>query len=137
MVGVSSTTSRDMLDHLLLYYGRITDFDLHHNWEICINHGTHSNLWNHYSRRFIVAWITHEEEEPPSMSHNNSKFYTPRSLQLESYTVLAAVGMAEFLQSKLRIHLKLTLLRPTASTHKYRGEQMLPPCQCSRGTNSC
>jgi hypothetical protein len=45
----------------------------------------------------------------------------PRSLQLESSTVLSSVGMTDFLQSRLGMHLKLTLQRPTASTSKCRG----------------
>jgi hypothetical protein len=42
-------------------------------------------------------------------------------LQLESFKVLASVGMIEFLQNKLGTHLKLTLLRPTTNT-KIQGE---------------
>jgi hypothetical protein len=33
MVGFTNTIARDMLDHLFLSYGSITDFDLEHNWE--------------------------------------------------------------------------------------------------------
>jgi hypothetical protein len=33
MVGFDNTTVRDMLVHLFLSYGSITDVDLEHNWE--------------------------------------------------------------------------------------------------------
>jgi hypothetical protein len=33
MVGFANTTARDMLEHLFLYYGRITAVDLEHNFE--------------------------------------------------------------------------------------------------------
>jgi hypothetical protein len=33
MVGFANTTAREMLDHLFLSYGSITDVDLEHNWE--------------------------------------------------------------------------------------------------------
>jgi hypothetical protein len=33
MVGFANTTARDMLDHLFISYGSITDVDLEHNWE--------------------------------------------------------------------------------------------------------
>jgi hypothetical protein len=32
MVGFTNTTARDMLDHLFISYGSITDVDLEHNW---------------------------------------------------------------------------------------------------------
>jgi hypothetical protein len=33
MVGFSNTNARDMLEHLFLSYGIITEVDLEHNWE--------------------------------------------------------------------------------------------------------
>jgi hypothetical protein len=33
LVGFADTTSRDMLDHLFLYYGSITSVDIEHNFE--------------------------------------------------------------------------------------------------------
>jgi hypothetical protein len=58
MVGFANTTARDMLDHLFLSYGSIAAVDLEHNWEICVKHGTHSNLWCPYSSRSRIALIT-------------------------------------------------------------------------------
>jgi hypothetical protein len=52
---------------------------------------------------------------------------TPRYLQLESSTVISAVGMTDFLQSRPGMRSKLTLQCPTASTSKYSGEQLLLP----------
>jgi hypothetical protein len=46
---------------------------------------------------------------------------TPRSLQLESSTVLAASGMTDFLQIRLGMRSKLTLQWPIASKSKCRG----------------
>jgi hypothetical protein len=56
--------------------------------------------------------------------HKNSKLRTPRSLQLESFTLFAAIGMT-YLQHNTLV--KLTLLRPTVSTSKCNGEKLLPP----------
>jgi hypothetical protein len=61
IVGLSNTTARDMLDHLFISCGSITDVDLEHNWEICVKHGIHINLWSLYSSRFRIAFIMQEQ----------------------------------------------------------------------------
>jgi hypothetical protein len=127
IVGFANTTSRDMLEHLFLSYGIITTVDLEHNWE-----------------NMRKAWDPHQPVESlfkkiqdcvdyaeaggsPSVRHKSSRLRTPRSLQLESSTVLGAVGMTYFLQSRLGMRSKLTLQWPIASKSNCRGKQLLPP----------
>jgi hypothetical protein len=94
--------------------------------KICVNNGTHSTLYNPYSSRFRIALITQRQGGSPSVRHKSSRLRTPKSLQLESSTVFAAVGMTYFLQSRLGMLLKLTLQLPTSSTSKFKGKQQLP-----------
>jgi hypothetical protein len=126
LFGFAFTTARYMLDHLFLSYGSITDVDLEHNWKICVNNRTHSNLWSPYSSRFRIALSTYKQEESPSVRHKSSRLCTPISLQLGSYTVLAVVGMIDFLHSRLGMRSKLTLQWPITSTIKCRVKQLLP-----------
>jgi hypothetical protein len=121
MVGLANTTARDMLDHLFLSYGSITDVDLEHNWE------NTRKAWDPHQYveslfKQIQDCVDYAEAGgSQSVRHKSSRLCTPRSLQMESSTLLTAVGMTDLLQSILGMRLKITLQWPTSSTSKCRG----------------
>jgi hypothetical protein len=96
--------------------------------KICVKHRTHISLYNLYSSRSRTVLITQRQGGgSPSVRQKISRLITPKYLQLESSTVRAAVGMQEFLQSRLAMLLKLTSQLPISSTSKSKDKQRLPP----------
>jgi hypothetical protein len=128
MVGFANTTAREMIANLFLSYGSITAVGLDHNWE------NMRQAWDPQKPaeslfKHIQDCVDYAEAGggSPSARHKSSRLCTPRSLQLESSTVLAAVGMADLLQSRLGMRSTLTLQWPIFSTIKCRGGELLPP----------
>jgi hypothetical protein len=93
MVGFANTTARYMLEHLFLYYGSITAVDLEHNWEnMCKAWDPEQPVESIFKQ--IQDFVDYAEAwGSPSVRHKSSRLRTPKSLQLESSTVLASVGM--------------------------------------------
>jgi hypothetical protein len=128
MVGFANTTARDMLEHIFLSYGSIADVDLEHNWE------NMQNAWDPQQPleslfKHIHACVDYAEAGggSPSARPKSSRLRTPTYLPLEPSTVLASIGIKEFLQSRLGMLLKLTLKLPTTSTSKCKKKEWLPP----------